>query len=330
MPESLISYYLIDDSILSVFKNLVQKNYRFVILPHTKADGDALGSAFGLKHFLEGLGKIAEIVCVDEPFCVRKEFLGFRIREASFDPEVIISVDTASLDRLYFPQEWAGKPFINIDHHKSNPLFGSINIVDGSAPSNAEMLAAILIKCFGLSKLGKECCDAFLYGIISDTITFRTGATSAATLKVAAALIEQGELDFYKIKRSEKIKQSPELFRIWNERIGSGLFDFEDRVFFVFITNEFFLKTGLSAKDFDGLSNFLSQNLDVEIVVYVREDSPGEFKVSLRSEVYDLRILTSKFGGGGHAAAAGVTLFRTTKDDVISLLRAEFVNIYNL
>ena len=66
---------------------------------------------------------------------------------------------------------------------------------------------------------------------------------------------------------------------------------------------------GIPLEELDGFIDALKQVRGAEIVFLVVELSPGRFKVSLRSKVaVDVHPVAARFGGGGHAKAAGCRL----------------------
>ena len=67
--------------------------------------------------------------------------------------------------------------------------------------------------------------------------------------------------------------------------------------------------TGCTSEDTEGLIDFARKVEGVSVAVFLRE-LDGKWKASLRSKTggVDVNQVAGKFGGGGHAAAAGATL----------------------
>jgi phosphoesterase RecJ-like protein len=66
---------------------------------------------------------------------------------------------------------------------------------------------------------------------------------------------------------------------------------------------------GLDKEDLDGYSSWLRKLLGVQVGLFIREDSPGFCKISLRSMGdFDVQAVAHLYGGGGHVAAAGAEL----------------------
>jgi phosphoesterase RecJ-like protein len=61
--------------------------------------------------------------------------------------------------------------------------------------------------------------------------------------------------------------------------------------------------------DTDGVLDVVRSVDTVEVVLLLRERADGAVKLSARSKTaYDVNRLARKFGGGGHAKAAGATI----------------------
>ena len=138
--------YLFSPTEKTVFTEKIAAAGTIAILPHSKADGDALGSAEALRLVLQKLGKEARIICPDEPKVTFP--CPLKIAKYTKVPDLLISVDCGSLERCFYPAEFQNIFFVNIDHHISNPNFADLNIVR-NVPSNCELLAALLLATYG-------------------------------------------------------------------------------------------------------------------------------------------------------------------------------------
>ncbi len=66
---------------ISALLELIRERNSFVISSHLRPDGDAIGSALGLMHLLEAMGKQATVVFID-PIPANFQFLSGRDRVA--------------------------------------------------------------------------------------------------------------------------------------------------------------------------------------------------------------------------------------------------------
>ena len=81
-------------------------------------------------------------------------------------------------------------PTIVIDHHKTNPEFGEINLVMPEISSCAEIVY-LLLKDWNID-IDKEIATCLYTGINADTGGFRFATVTADTYRIAADLIERG------------------------------------------------------------------------------------------------------------------------------------------
>src|SRR5439155_413798 len=113
---------------------------------------------------------------------------GFLVPPDRFPPEpsVMVALDTASPDRLGTLQANAGRArdVIVIDHHRTNPGFGSIVVLDPAASSTAELVFRLV------ERMGGDIPDAAaasLYaGMVTDTGRFQVSLRSRGSTDVGA------------------------------------------------------------------------------------------------------------------------------------------------
>ena len=74
-------------------------------------------------------------------------------------------------------------------------------------------------------------------------------------------------------------------------------------------------------KQLDGIVNQLKLTKGADIAIFMYELENGSYKVSLRStEAVDVSCVAGRFGGGGHARAAGVNMSGTVDEILENLL----------
>ena len=72
---------------------------------------------------------------------------------------------------------------------------------------------------------------------------------------------------------------------------------------------------GVTPKELDGIVSQLRITRGVEVAIFLYEQEPNVYKVSLRSkEKVDVSRVAAYFGGGGHAKAAGFSMAGTPHD----------------
>jgi phosphoesterase RecJ-like protein len=91
----------------------------------------------------------------------------------------------------------------------------------------------------------------------------------------------------------------------------------DQKVAWVYVTLEDVVQTGASSEDLDGLVNYPRNIEGVEVGMLFKEREHDQIKASFRSGGHvDVAQIAKSMGGGGHARAAGCTLYGKL-DDVI-------------
>ena len=160
---------------------------RLLLWGHRKPDADAAGSVLGLAYALESLGKSVTLICSDPLEGIlttlpgAERFLTAPPADGTWD--AVVSLDVSTADRLGPPfaaaaAQLAGLPFLNIDHHLTNPGFGTVNLVDPAAAATAEMVT-LLLEQMGVP-LTVPAATCLLAGLLTDTLSFQTESTTPA------------------------------------------------------------------------------------------------------------------------------------------------------
>ncbi|MCA9349483.1 hypothetical protein KC853_00370 [Candidatus Saccharibacteria bacterium] len=112
----------------------------------------------------------------------------------NFDLVVALGVsDFSRIDRLQekYPTIFDGYHLINVDYHRNNTNYGSINFVDSKASSISEILVA-LFESMGQNLLDPEIATSLFAGIMSNTNRFCNVQTTAKSMTVAAQMLAAG------------------------------------------------------------------------------------------------------------------------------------------
>jgi len=290
---------------MNEIKAAVESTEKTLILPHINADGDAVGSAFALAAFIRKLGKTADVVFEEPPEAVysviSSECLVYPCEIGEYD--LAISVDCSSVDRLGKRAEIFTGKTVNIDHHKTNTEYASINYV-GENAATGEIIYK-LIETFSRDYFDKYIGECLYTAISTDTGSFRYSNTTPETLRTAASLLELGidspKLNsiLYETNTLGKLKFQAEVINNMQMYLGN-------RICLYTLTKEHFESMKLTIDDVSSVSNLLLSIEGVEIGAFIHERTSGELKVSLRSRgKADVSEIARPFGGGGHMRASG-------------------------
>jgi phosphoesterase RecJ-like protein len=197
-----------------------------------------------------------------------------------------------------------------VDHHKTNLQFGNYNVVESDQVATAAILYNHMPD-WGLS-FDPEVASCLLSGIVGDTIGFRTPNVNADVMRKAGALMDLGA-DLAHIYHEELVMKSYKAVRYW----GAGLSRMEqaDGLVWASLTLADRQKIGYPGNDDADLVNVLSSVKEAEIALIFIEQPQNMVKVSWRTRPgMDVSGIAFKFGGGGHAAAAGADIQGTLED----------------
>ncbi len=276
-----------------------------LILSHMRPDGDAIGSIVGLGLLLKKAGKTPHLVLEDGlpakyRFLKGSEMISKKLPDAH---DLILVLDCSDLRRM--GDSISGLSVdINIDHHITNESFGEINLVLPEYPATCAILAKYLPD-WG-HPLDLDSSSAFLMGIVTDTIGFRTGNVTPATLCQAAKLMESGA-NLSQIYNQALVSQSFPASLIWGLALSRLVR--ENKLIWTKITLEDRKKAGYIGRDDADLTNVLSAIEGSDVSIVFNEQNRGKVKVSWRSNApYDVSKIAQQFGGGGHPQASGAEI----------------------
>lgn len=289
-----------------------------LILLHRGPDGDAVGSAFALRQVLNALGSEAWCVCADE-LPDRLRFLASPMQESillsavpeEFLPERVISVDVASPAQLGELREIYGEHVdLMIDHHENGTPFATCCIFPHAAATGEILFDAVrLLAEQGKLTVTEEICTALYAAISSDTGCFRYSNVTPETHTRAAELVSSG-IDCAEINHRLFECNSMEQLKATAAGISNLNVFYDGRV--AVVTFPYALKAALSLSDehLESLVDVARSLSGVSVAVSIRQPTREPvFRASVRSSCnYNVAELCAKFGGGGHARAAGCTV----------------------
>jgi len=283
-----------------------------VILTHQNPDGDTLGSAFSLYYTLTKLGKK---VRVENEKAIPKKyaFLHTGYEHLDFEEEFVVAVDIASTSLFGKGMEkYYDRVDLCIDHHKSNTFYAKETLLKTDVAAACEIVYDVIIKMTG--EISSQALLCIYTGISTDCGCFKYSNTTSKAHEIAALALERG-IDIYKVNQAMFESKSRPQLDIEKAALSGLTFYHGGKCAVIVITNELLLKTGAEESDLDALPAMTRQIQGVEVGVVIKEREKGEFKVSMRTgRVPDASVICANFGGGGHAGAAGCTLYGNVEE----------------
>ncbi|PYK66014.1 MAG: DHH family phosphoesterase [Verrucomicrobia bacterium] len=292
----------------------LREHQHFAILSHVRPDGDALGSQLALALSLQQLGKNVRVwneegMLEKYSFLPRAELLT-KPPAIADEVDVAIALDTAIQNRLgtAFAAVGSAKIWINIDHHRSNPSYGDLVIIDPSAPATGEIIFR-LIKSQGLP-FNHDIAENLYAAISTDTGSFQYPKTSALTFEIAAELVRAGGLDVGRLSQQLYESHPRRRLELLRELLRTMRFSECNRVASFSLSSKTAAELAALPEDNEGMIDHLRAIRGVIVAVFFEELADGKVRLSMRSkdEAIDVCAICQKFGGGGHTLAAGARI----------------------
>ncbi len=297
------------------------------VVCHVYPDADTIGAGLGLALVLDRCGKAVE-VSFAAPAALPESLRSLPGGQLLVDPhamrrdvDLVVTADIPSINRLGDLREMAAsaQELLVIDHHASNQLFGTVNLVDPAADSTT-MLVAELLDAWG-QPIDIEVAHCLYAGLITDTGSFRWA--SARAYRLAARLVELG-IDNAAISRSlmdtHPFRWLTMLSRVLgcaqvvpDALAGRGLV-------YAVVGNQELISA--RSEEVESIVDIVRTTEEAEVAAVFKEIEPQQWSVSMRAKAgVDLAAVASAFGGGGHKLAAGYSATGST-DEVVASLRA--------
>ena len=311
----------------AAFRSAIDAATSVRIGTHQNPDGDALGSALALSHYLDQLGKPNEVLC-HHSAPRNLQFLPSvnRVRQTPIlaDADLCVMLDLESMDRLGSVKDYfTGSPLMVIDHHVPHEKPGDVRIIDVAAPATALILSQLLQSV--CADFTAEMSTMLLAGIVTDTGSFRYRNTTPEALSMSAFLLEHGgQLN----RITEEVFQRRPLAatRLLGYALENMSLSMNGALGWTIIPHHAFVDHNATDEDTEGYVNEILFTECVRIAAILRESKPGVIRCSVRSRGdLDVAAVARLFGGGGHKNAAGCT-FDMSPDGAAELLIPELEN----
>jgi len=291
-----------------VKKKILEKieSYDKIILTrHVRPDGDCTGATKGLQRILQLTYPEKKILLINSDYSDYLSFLGKEdedIDEKEYADALVIVLDTGNVDRISNQKYNLGKELIKIDHHIVTENYGDIYWVEEDRSSVCEMISDFYKTFSDRLKIDEYAATCIFTGMVTDTGRFKYGPTTAETLRCAATLLEHNvdterlyaELnleyyDYYKFKSYVYRKM---------RRTDNG-------VAYIYVDDRMHKKFNLTNEQASNVVSCLEAIRGCLIWLAFIKNPDGTIRVRLRSRFLTINELAERYGGGGHACAAG-------------------------
>ncbi len=296
----------------------IKNGSNFAVISHVSPDGDTMGSAAALLYALKKLGKRGQWFCegnVPNDYLKIPEIKSLVECDKIKKFDSVIAVDVSSEDRMGSCLELFKRieRRAQIDHHVTNTMFASVNVVRDRNATSFIMLE--LFRELGV-ELDRSIARALFVSVCTDTGRLSHAGVTAQDVLDTAELYKLG-IDHNEIIAT--LFQTSSLKKVKLKGRASERLEFDNGITYTWLDLTDYAEFDAESSDSEGVIEMCRSVEGTRIAFFIREIPEG-YKVSMRSTPeYDVAEICSRFGGGGHKPAAGCTI-KDTRENVISLL----------
>ena len=289
--------------------NKIKQYDKIIIFRHFRPDGDAIGSTKGLARILKLTYPDKKIYLQNADYSNYLAFLG-KEDEQLPDEEYVdalgIVLDTATQERISSKKFSLCKELIKIDHHIPVQDYGVCQWVEENRSSLCEMIAYFYETFMDELKIDKEAATYIYTGMVTDSGRFRFREVSGDTLRLAGLMLDQGvELDYVYSNLYLRDFNSFKFESYAHKKMKIS----ENGVVSLFVTKAMKKKFNLSNEDASASVSYMEGIKDSLIWIAFIQTDDDAIRVRLRSRYVTVSELAEKYNGGGHACAAGATVY---------------------
>ena len=302
------------------FLDRVRGSRSIALMTHVGPDADGLGSQLAFAAAGRRAG-VAVFIVNEDPLPARYAWLdphglaGHFERDAALleGAELGLVFDAHEIDRVARPaarMRALGRDLLVLDHHAVRPEADVQGVVATEFSSTGELVYR-LIQALGWP-VDVDVARGVYAAISFDTGSFRFIRNQAATFRVAAELLDTG-LDTNPIQEALFASRPRAEVELLGRILSRIRFADRDRIAWVALDDS--VTAGLDVAP-DAVGEAIPILIGIEgvlIAMMVKPGKhPGESRLSLRSKtVVTIGHVARRYGGGGHAHAAGATVATT-------------------
>lgn len=323
---------IIQEEKIQKVKKYIEKGDNFVIVTHVSPDGDAIGSALGLYHFLMEYGKdnVAVIVPNDFPAFLKwmpgaKDVVNYE-KYSEFSEQLLQGADVIfcvdfnipkRIDKLAPAVLNAPGRHVLIDHHLDPGDFCRVTISHPEMSSTSEMVFRLICRMGYFELITKSGAECIYTGMMTDTGSFTYNSNKPEIYVIISELIKKG-IDKDEIYRKVNQTYSESRLRMMGYVLYEKMKIYSGRqTALITLSAQELKQFNYRSGDSEGFVNLPLSIKGVVFSAFLREDIEN-VKISLRSVGdFPCNVFASAyFNGGGHKNASGGEFYGSLADAV--------------
>jgi phosphoesterase RecJ-like protein len=296
------------EKLLPILQKIKDYNKIF-IFRHFRPDGDACGSTKGLAAIIKATYPEKTVLLQNADFADFLEFLGPEdklVPDEEYKDALGIVIDTATTKRISNQKYSLCREIIKIDHHIPVESYGSLEWVEELRSSASEMIAAFYDTFRDELKITKEAATYIYCGMVTDSGRFRFRDVSGETMRLAGVMLDTGvntDTLFAHLYLKNFNDFKFESYARKKMKIS------ENGVVSLFVSKRMQKRWNLTKEEASATVSYMDSIKNSLIWIAFIEGEDGEIRVRLRSRFVTVSELAEKYSGGGHACAAGATVY---------------------
>ena len=286
----------------------IKEYNKIFIFRHFRPDGDAVGSTKGLRDILRLTFPEKEILLQNADFSDYLAFLGGEDElqpDESYADALALVLDTGTEKRVSNQKFKLCREVIKIDHHIPIENYGDYQWVEEERSSTCEMIVDFYNTFRDELKIDSQAATYLYTGMVTDSGRFRFRDVSGETMRLAGTMLNVGintdviYANLY-LKNFEEFKfeaYAHKKMKITKNGVAS-----------LFVNKSMQKKFSLTGEQASASVSFMDSITGSLMWIAFIDSGDGNIRVRLRSRFVTISDLAEKYGGGGHACAAGATV----------------------
>lgn len=302
---------------MTTILNKIKEYNKIIIFRHFRPDGDAIGSTKGLQRILKLTYPEKNVFLINNDYADYLSFLGgedSHINDEEYSDALGIVLDTATAKRVSNQKFSLCREIIKIDHHIPIETYGDYQWVEEERSSTCEMIAHFYDTFSDELKIDTEAATYIYAGMVTDSGRFRFRDVSSETMRLAGVMLKNNintDILFSNLYLKDFEEFKFEAYAHKKMKIS------KNGVVSLFVSKSMQKKFGLTKEQASASVSFMDSIKGSLIwVAFIEGDK--EIRVRLRSRFVTISDLAEQYRGGGHACAAGATIF--SKSEMKELL----------